>query len=591
MASKYWIGSDGDSASDDTNWSTTSGGYNNTSHPVAGDTAIFDGNGDTNCMWDIDDNVVVQTDTSYTHTITLNQNIATNGLSSFDLGGGTLALSGYTLGLVAGNTSYIRADGTLLPNGAIQSTSIGSQHIITLYGTIDWDYGGSGSTVDITDIELVLVTDTITGGGGVTINIGNSILKSSDEGATTEVNRSFTLSSNDSLVITDDIALFAGGENYSANLELYLHGKNVTYSGTPIIYAYGGPHVGFGNSQIYNLDTNALHLYGIEVSGGQLYLGGSPYGVIQIDNKIQTDTLTELFFAYNYIIVGTDTSAGTITNNGSIIPLSNDNNQTKIEGASSSYPAVITGKSIDWDYSGAQTVYIGNVDIQSAQTTGGNGVTINLTGDISITDLTISINDTLKANSYNITQSRDLIVDGIIDAGTSTWTFNGTSQSLSTTNTLSLNNVIIDSNVEMENTKIDGTIDITSGFLEIKNYNGVAKDYYIYGNMNWNSPSTYVLPSTTDLDNGINIYVEKPDTGSTTLTFNVDNIGFTSLTNDANVVVATHVNVYAKTVTNNGSISGNGDIITNGSTPYESSPIDGIALMDVFIDDTEMIDI
>ncbi len=52
MSVKYYIGSGADVASDTTKWSTTSGGANDSSTPIAGDTPTFDSNsGD--CDWDI----------------------------------------------------------------------------------------------------------------------------------------------------------------------------------------------------------------------------------------------------------------------------------------------------------------------------------------------------------------------------------------------------------------------------------------------------------------------------------------------------------------------------------------------------------
>jgi hypothetical protein len=55
MASKHWIGSTTGNFSDNTRWSLTSGGPNNTTHPVAGDDIYFDSGGTGEC--DIDINI------------------------------------------------------------------------------------------------------------------------------------------------------------------------------------------------------------------------------------------------------------------------------------------------------------------------------------------------------------------------------------------------------------------------------------------------------------------------------------------------------------------------------------------------------
>ncbi|NRA38760.1 MAG: hypothetical protein HRU15_11510, partial [Planctomycetes bacterium] len=74
-ATKYWIaGSDGN-ANDDSNWSLSSGGANDTTAPVAGDSVVFDGNGLFNCTWNIAQVTSINIDTAYTGTIS--QSVAT----------------------------------------------------------------------------------------------------------------------------------------------------------------------------------------------------------------------------------------------------------------------------------------------------------------------------------------------------------------------------------------------------------------------------------------------------------------------------------------------------------------------------------
>ena len=54
MADRYWIGGSAANASSSTaNWSTTSGGSTGASVPGAGDTAYFDSNSTSDCVWTI----------------------------------------------------------------------------------------------------------------------------------------------------------------------------------------------------------------------------------------------------------------------------------------------------------------------------------------------------------------------------------------------------------------------------------------------------------------------------------------------------------------------------------------------------------
>ena len=55
-AVKYWIGAAGN-VSDNTRWSTTSGGANNATAPGSADVATFDGGGTNNCTLDATVNV------------------------------------------------------------------------------------------------------------------------------------------------------------------------------------------------------------------------------------------------------------------------------------------------------------------------------------------------------------------------------------------------------------------------------------------------------------------------------------------------------------------------------------------------------
>lgn len=110
MTAKFWIGGSGTwDNTNDANWSLTSGGANNTTHPTSADTVTFDGNSGAGAVVTVGATLNVSsmglgvTGGNFTGTLNFNNNNATFGLFSFT-GGGTRTL---TLG-----------NGTITLNGA-----------------------------------------------------------------------------------------------------------------------------------------------------------------------------------------------------------------------------------------------------------------------------------------------------------------------------------------------------------------------------------------------------------------------------------------------------------------------------------------
>lgn len=237
MATKYWIGSSGGLASSDSNWSTSSGGANDTTAPVAGDIATFDGNGNTNCTWDLDVNCSIITESAYSATISLNASL-TNGVGDVQLNGGVFDCNGndfkttyrvYVLGGTftcstgamtfgsSGNSVYgLRTDsgtfnggsgdwtvyGIYLKDGTVTFTSgninlyeKSSQPSLSWGANVTFDHG-DGTVTFKTDVQLYSFNN-------VSRTLYNVILDGSDILVQYSDDRGFDLTISDDFTITN----------------------------------------------------------------------------------------------------------------------------------------------------------------------------------------------------------------------------------------------------------------------------------------------------------------------------------------------------------------------------------------------------
>jgi len=133
MATKYWIGSGAGNFNDNTRWSTTSGGSNDTTAATTGDDATFNGGGTGNCTLTADVTCSkLLLNTGYTGTF----NTSTYNLTLTNNSGTTLNFQGAgTLNLGSGNHTIGSADGgdILFQTGA--ATFIAGTCVIDLYGS------------------------------------------------------------------------------------------------------------------------------------------------------------------------------------------------------------------------------------------------------------------------------------------------------------------------------------------------------------------------------------------------------------------------------------------------------------------------
>lgn len=108
---RFWIAASPGNWNDPANWSTTSGGAGGASVPGAGNTAIFNANGQGNCTLDISPTVNGITVNGYTGTLDLSGNLlTTTGINTFV--SGTIINSGGPASVVLNTTGSTTFNGT-----------------------------------------------------------------------------------------------------------------------------------------------------------------------------------------------------------------------------------------------------------------------------------------------------------------------------------------------------------------------------------------------------------------------------------------------------------------------------------------------
>jgi len=445
LADKYWIGPAGGLASDDTNWSTTSGGTNDTTAPVSGDVAHFDSGGDTNCTWDIDDSVDIVLDSSYTSVVSISGDLTTNGLNSIDIGGGYFYLNGNAIGLDPSASSYIRSGGALRPTGTLQSSTPGTAIPLYVYGSVDWDYGGSGSEVYLKDVELHLKTDTTTGGGGVTITFEDSdIYVDLDDSPSGDVTRYLTVSDGDTWINKGTNEIVNNGDStYSANLYIYSYGT-YTYDSDQETVIRGGSSTQRGSLIIirgtYTFNKITIHNHDVDPAHFGYYYGVSInyHGDMNIDSgalvrfyKYYDDASTSSTHIFGQ-------SDAPVSINGDIIlkRSKSDNSGSGyliFKGYDSNTPVTVNGnitqQSVESDVGIAIENAVVNGNIANILTKTMLDANISISGDVDDIQAQLEINDdieingTMTLNGGSITSAGNaLTIGGISGTGTLTLT-------------------------------------------------------------------------------------------------------------------------------------------------------------------------
>jgi hypothetical protein len=167
-ATKYWIGPSGGNFSSNSNWSTSSGGANNTTHPGTSDVATFDGGDVNNATLDSTVDVAgmdIRSDgggSGYTGTITENTGVIIDTeTSGWSQAAGTFTGSAAAIGINAGTFA--------LSGGTFTSTS-GTLTIVSTFTISGGTFNANSGTVSFT-----IATKTVTTGGATFNNVNLGI--------------------------------------------------------------------------------------------------------------------------------------------------------------------------------------------------------------------------------------------------------------------------------------------------------------------------------------------------------------------------------------------------------------------------------
>lgn len=314
------------------------------------------------------------------------------------------------------NSSTITANGNITNNAAGNIVPddgcdfVGDGATVWLeYGTTDWDNGGAASAVSLTDLTYALKTDTATGGAGVTITLdGVNIRADLDDGGGADKNRMFTITANDDVVIAGNCGYVNNGDAANA-ASLWIQG-DISYTGTPTVIASGGTAVDKG---VLYLRNGIQTYYNLTINGhtfNYFAFGFEDGTIITVANAYDDNAATRF---YNsdvggtvQMIIGTAGAAGTWDNSVNYFRMYNSpaNGVMKIGGVNTANKAVFTGTDIDWDvHTVGDHTEIQFIDYQIAATTGGNGVEIQVTGDMIQDGFTINNNDSYVCTTAGTT--------------------------------------------------------------------------------------------------------------------------------------------------------------------------------------------
>ncbi|MBI2889592.1 MAG: hypothetical protein HYY13_02295 [Nitrospirae bacterium] len=178
---KYWIGAGAGTFGDNTRWSLSSGGANNTTAPGTDDTATFDGGGTGNCTLAASASVRgVDINSGYTGTITQNSTVTlTVGVNHFDQAAGTFT----------GGNSAIDVNGNFVLSGGTFTSTSGTLSIeknMTVSGAPTFSANGGTITLDGTRVQTV-TTNAVTF-NHLTINNTGTDVTSSQAAVDSNVN-------------------------------------------------------------------------------------------------------------------------------------------------------------------------------------------------------------------------------------------------------------------------------------------------------------------------------------------------------------------------------------------------------------------
>ncbi|PPC75908.1 hypothetical protein C4K68_18110, partial [Pokkaliibacter plantistimulans] len=386
-------------------------------------------------------------------TVTKGNLVAANAAA---LGSGTISLTG---GNLQATGSYALTNSLYLANTSGSKTStinVATGETLTLSGTINvadaaQNLGKSGNGV------LALSGTTGFNGAQLVVNQGSLSLAASGSlgvnaqlyvaGGTGEVTLTGSGTFSNSILLGKDLTL-------TNDQDVTLSGVISTSSGTTNVTKNGAGTLTFSGVNTYTGTTT--------ISAGTLYLtGGSS---IADTSAVTVSSGATLFIDYNGEVIGSLAGSGTVTLNGGMLYIGEDNTSTTFSGTIEDY--VNTGSigkigtgtltlSGSNSYGGITSVVAGTLSITDDSNLGSGTVYLNrttliITGADSTIDNALSINGTGSTidNANSITLSGSIAGTGsLIKTGAGTLTLTGDSTYPDTTTvsagTLSVNGSLI----------------------------------------------------------------------------------------------------------------------------------------------------
>jgi hypothetical protein len=235
--------------------------------------------------------------------------------------------------------------------------------------------------------------------------------------------------------------------------------------------------IGGGGGGVVDGTLNPITFYNLQFNNaGSSYIFAAN---VVIQNIFTISTTAYFYTTGTTLTMGTASASGTIANAAAMWACLGALTVT-VQAASASYLCACTGTDWNWDRNAGTVWNLKWLDYQINATTGGGGVTINFTGNMTIDSWTTSLNDTLTL-SNTITASGDVVAAGIITGNAAA--FSAGSMSITGTYTATSGTTTITSkNGSSDAWNNSGTFTNSSGKVD---FTGQSGTYHIHGNNSW----------------------------------------------------------------------------------------------------------
>lgn len=423
MAIRYWTGAvNGGTGTWDTttttNWSTTSGGAGGASAPVAGDTAIFDGNsGAGTCTLGASVSVDVLTMSAYTGTLAFSTNtISLLATSGTVFTGGT----GYTL--TGSKNVILSGGGALTRTVTAAAPAVGNAvNVAVTSGTGEIVFTGRMGDLDFTGFSGTLGTNFFGVYGNLTFSATMSLISNA--------NSIGLFASGTTKTITTNGVSFTRGLYVEAPNSTWVLNDNLTMIATRQLLLYNGTlNINGKTLTIGNLLTNYTLARGLNF--------GTNGTLIVLDSgsaAVNASTSTNLTISGTGTISMTSASAKTFEGGGKSWPTLNQGGTgtLTITGANTFTSITNTVQPATITFPASTTTTVGAFAVSG---TSGNLITINS----SSAGTRATLSDASGVNSVSFCDIKDInatggatwnafYANGNVDSGNNlNWDFGGT---------------------------------------------------------------------------------------------------------------------------------------------------------------------